>query len=84
METEETVGCPVCGLLYRKFRAHGLSFEETYWMLRAEHDQRIREEADHSQPPRRARILGKMHQHKKEAWDEHLRYCELVREEASQ
>ena len=66
----------VCDISYEAFRAYGPDFTETYWELRQEHDERIRKHNDYSQPPKLARILGRMHETKMQVWEEHQRLCE--------
>lgn len=78
MATWKTQSCPVCGLRYSTFRAPDqLDWVEAYQELRIEHDDRILDKNDYSRPPnRRAAILGRMHQHKRTYWEEHVRICE--------
>jgi DNA-binding transcriptional ArsR family regulator len=66
--------CEFCGIRYADVTT-GASFTEVRDHLRREHDKRISETNDYSLPPRRAAVLGRMHQEKVEAFDEHVRTC---------
>lgn len=84
----------MCGLKYRDFRIrdymdvdpwpHGRStaeFRAAYAAQRQEHDRRVMEKNDYSQPPnRRAAVIGLLHQWKQEGWEWHLQMCEEAEE----
>lgn len=66
--------CEFCGIRYADVTT-GASFAEVRDHLRRAHDKRISESSDYSLPPRRAAVLGRMHQEKVEAFNEHVLSC---------
>ena len=66
--------CETCGMRYDEIKC-SFTFAEARRELRMEHDARIRTSNDYSRPPRRAAILGRMHQFKEMLFEVHERAC---------
>jgi len=68
--------CPHCGLTYEKFKADDQPrFHEAQIMM-LDRAKELAAKGDYSKPPRRAAILGYMHEWKWQWWELHLELCE--------
>ena len=65
----EDLKCPICGLVYKKFRT-GLTFKEVrdYYWVDTEDEKKWKYKRRHT-------VLGRWHAIKKDMWAEHLKAC---------
>lgn len=66
--------CPICGLVYARFRGLRLSFAEAYLEVFAE-SVALAAAGRYDRPASRRAVLGRLHEYKRGAWREHIERC---------